>query len=127
MTKPAPEPRPPTILGEYGEGYCRHCHFTVGLDRGGLLNRHVRGQSPGGPACDGSHTTPPKITPYRSRLAAFRTTADTVVCPSCGQTVDLAHYASGTQYSRHLMPNGEGLCLLSSRPIDMGPPPERTN
>lgn len=83
---PPPEPRPPTILGEYGEGYCRFCHFVVALDRFGLLITHKRGVgSLLTEPCKGSGKRPPKVTPVTSRKAMFRTDPPRVRCELCGQ------------------------------------------
>lgn len=121
--------RKPTILGPYGEGYCRFCCFVVGLGPDGRLDNHRRGQIPGAALCDGSGVIPPKATPYASRKAMFRVTSDKVDCPGCAQKVPLAHYPSGTQYMRHLMPDMEGLCPYANRLVDdpTGPPPRRSN
>lgn len=81
--------RPPTILSPFGEGYCRVCRFVVGLDEFGMLDRHTRGghgalvPNP----CKGSGKTPPKLTPYSSRLSAFRFSPRKVDCPVCGRNV----------------------------------------
>lgn len=84
-----PDPdRPPTILGPHGEGYCRHCHFVVGLGEDGLLDPHSRGHG-NGQECKGSRTRPPKLTPYASRKVAFKTKAELVQCPMCKRYVPL--------------------------------------
>lgn len=81
--------RPPTILGPFGEGYCRVCRFVIGLDEYGLLDPHTRGGHGGLAArpCKGSSRTPPKLTPYSSRLSAFRASPRKLDCPVCGQNV----------------------------------------
>lgn len=84
MKTPPPD-RPPTILSEYGEGYCRACRFIEPLNENGLIAFHGRG----GVACDGIGARPPKVTPYASRLSAFRSKLETVRCPACGRTVRL--------------------------------------
>lgn len=86
------------ILGPYGEGYCRHCHFVVALWRDGTLIHHTRG--PGGygtpPAeCKGSGRRPAKRTPVTSRKAAFRLKAHQGQCPVCDRTVDVVPAPSG--------------------------------
>lgn len=80
--------RPPSILSEFGEGYCRHCIFVVGLDQDGMLLAHTRGHG-GTQVCKGSVTRPPKLTPYASKKAAFRTKAEMVQCPVCRRQVPL--------------------------------------
>lgn len=77
MTTPPPD-RPPTILSEHGEGYCRVCRFIEPLTELGVIAEHYRGQVPVGSVgdrkpCKGSHMKPPRLTPYFSRLAEFRT------------------------------------------------------
>lgn len=80
-------PRPPSILSEHGEGYCRYCVFVVGLDPAGMLARHWRGQT--ATECKGSGTRPPARTPLVSRKAMFRVTAKRVDCPTCKRSVPL--------------------------------------
>lgn len=70
--------RPPTILSEYGEGYCAVCKFVVGLNYDGQLERHSRGVMISPRECKGSLKKPPKVTPYASRSAAFRAIAKKV-------------------------------------------------
>ena len=83
---PAPAPqwglRP---LGVYGEGYCRVCRFIEPLTDKGLIARHDRGSITGNPAqeCKGSYSKPPKVTPYASRLSAFKSTAKQEHCSAC--------------------------------------------
>lgn len=84
------ETRPPTILGPHGEGYCRVCHFIEPLSATGLIERHTRGaimraswDTEGTKPCKGSDRRPTKLTPFTSRLAAFRVTARSAVCPFC--------------------------------------------
>jgi hypothetical protein len=88
--KTPPEPRPATILGPYGEGYCRVCRFIEPLTRQGVIAEHARsnGGWPGpGERCKGSFKAPPKDTPYFSRLSAFRATPRKVECPMCHRQV----------------------------------------
>lgn len=77
--------RPPTILSEYGEGYCRWCQFVIGLNHHGLLLQHRRGIGSYGQVseCKGSDTVPPKITPYSSKRARFIATPRRAECPQC--------------------------------------------
>ena len=75
----------PAILGEHGEGYCRHCRFVVALTPGGRLVTHYRK----GERCDGSLKAPAKVTPYSSRKSAFSTRAPVVECPVCKRRVKL--------------------------------------
>jgi hypothetical protein len=94
-----PDPRPPTILGPHGEGYCKVCHFIVGLDRNGLLINHKRGiDSIAGGICKGSLKVPPKLTPITSKLAAFKTSAPVRRCPYCVEDVSLTSLKT---FSRH--------------------------
>lgn len=81
--------RPPTILSPHGEGYCRVCRFVVGLNESGLLDQHARGGHGylAANPCKGSGKTPPRLTPYSSRLSAFRSTPRKVDCPACGRNV----------------------------------------
>lgn len=81
----APDPtRPPTILGPFGEGYCRVCRFIEPLDEQGRIAEHGRA---GADRCKGSWKTPPKVTPYFSRLSAFKAAPRKVECPLCAQRV----------------------------------------
>lgn len=85
-------------LSPYGEGYCRWCHFVVGLDYAGMLAQHFRGahgltarQGAEAKPCGGSGTRPPKVTPHASRKAAFRAVARKEQCHVCKrETVLLA-------------------------------------
>jgi hypothetical protein len=125
MTRtPPPEPRPPTILGTYGEGYCRYCHFIEPLDHRGLIEYHNRGiGNVIEPGCKGSGTRPPRVTPYASRLAAFRVSPPSATCPVCGTTQDLHTYLSGPTMARHWTNGGADLCRGVGRRPD--PPPGR--
>ena len=104
------EPDPPHTgvrpLSPYGEGYCRWCWFTVGLDCSGLLDGHSRGLAEYGQRkpCPGSLTRPPKRTPYSSRKAAFKVKAEEVWCPGCKSTVAVTVYRGERLYSRHTPP-----------------------
>lgn len=98
----APEPRPPAILGEYGEGYCRYCHFVEALDQHGLLLEHRRGiGNVAKDRCKGSGKKPPRLTPVTSKLAAFRTTMETALCSYCDQYQSVMTYTSGPIFARH--------------------------
>lgn len=110
MTTPPPEPdhsglRP---LSPWGEGYCRYCHFVVGLTYDGQLAGHNRGaQLQSNSACKGGGTRPPKVTPYASRKAAFTTKSEKVDCHVCGRGVYLladgrmsAHTSSTSSLAR---------------------------
>lgn len=80
--------RPPTILSPHGEGYCRYCRFVVGLGADGLMDQHYynRGQvADATKPCKGSLRIPPKVTPYASKLAMFKVTAQKITCPGCGK------------------------------------------
>jgi len=83
----APTDRPPSILSEWGEGYCRWCFFVVGLSHDGRLAQHHRNSSYQPRQCDGSGTLPPKITPFSSRKAAFKQVAKKHPCHVCRRTV----------------------------------------
>jgi hypothetical protein len=86
-----PRPRPPLTglrpLGPYGEGYCRVCHFVEPLLESGAIAPHTRGSMIAPRECKGSYTRPPKVTPYASRLAAFRQKGKKVDCPLCKRQV----------------------------------------
>lgn len=116
--------RPASILSPNGEGYCRYCRFVVGLDDGGLLDRHARGaillsalaygtEPVQPPACKGSGTLPPKITPYRSAKSAFKAVPRKTLCPRCLNEVRTEIGASGHRtYVRHHQRPGY-ICPLS--------------
>lgn len=93
MAAPTPPEKEPEHSGlrplsPWGEGYCRWCKFVVGLDYSGLLVPHVRGaQLQNQKACDGSGTRPPKVIPYMSRKAAFKTVARKERCHECSREV----------------------------------------
>ena len=105
----------PTILGPYGEGYCRYCRFVEGLDQYGLLNSHIRGalgrsytEDP--KPCKGSSRKPAKVTPYMSRLSVFVTRPRKVDCPQCGARVQLVT-GTGYQYlERHMVNHSLVVC-----------------
>lgn len=110
MTTPPPDPphtglRP---LSPWGEGYCRHCCFVVGLNYAGQLVEHDRGaQLHSNARCKGSLTRPPKVTPYSSRKAAFTTKSEKVACYVCRREVHLladgrmtAHTSSTSSLAR---------------------------
>lgn len=116
----APDPRPPTILSEFGDGYCRVCHFIVGLDAHGLLLVHVRGAhglvaryGETNPACKGSDRAPTKLTPFTSRLAAFSTKARRDQCPACHQEIVVEH--SGRWKVHSPTPGVTGWCKMSQK------------
>ena len=79
-------------LSPHGEGYCTVCHFIEGLTPDGLIERHSAHRSglggyPVQQECDGSFKRPPKLTPHRSNLAAFKTAAGKGTCPVCSKDV----------------------------------------
>lgn len=86
---PDPEHSGLRPLGPYGEGYCRVCHFIIGLTANGLIERHTRGGQFAPTECKGSFKKAPKLIPTTSKLAAFKTKAGLVLCPVCAQTVPL--------------------------------------
>ena len=111
-------PRPATILGPYGEGYCRWCQFVIGLTELGVLNEHRRGVRSGRivDPCEGSHTVPPKLTPYASKKARFTCTGPVAYCPDCLQTVSYHAFESGTKvFMRHWA--GAVICPKAGHPI----------
>lgn len=97
MENPQQAPEPPHTgvrpLSPYGEGYCRFCHFVVGLGPDGLLDQHKRSafdsrgyaQGEGSSICKGSCRKPPRATPVTSRLAAFRVRPRRDTCPRCNR------------------------------------------
>lgn len=92
MTTPPPEPEHTGLrpLSPWGEGYCRYCHFVVGLTYDGLLVFHSRGaQLHSDAVCKGGGTKAPKVTPHSSRKAAFTTKSEKVGCHVCGREVHL--------------------------------------
>lgn len=118
MTDP---PRPATILGIYGEGYCRVCHFVEALDSEGLIVTHVRGQAANADPCKGSLSKPPKLTPYRSRLAAFTVNPPRRLCTYCSTEAPLSPFGS---FARHW--NGARVCQgAATYPVPLPPPPGR--
>lgn len=95
------EVRPPTILGPFGEGYCRHCRFIEGLTEDGLINEHQRGMSQQWEtpkSCPGSLTVPPKLTPYSSKKSAFRSWATTGECPECRRRMEVMKTETGNYF-----------------------------
>lgn len=76
-------------LSPHGEGYCRACHFIIGLADDGRLEFHSRGRHGSAPTviCPGGKRKPPKITPYRSTKAMFKPEPDRTDCPLCGKNV----------------------------------------
>lgn len=116
----APDPRPPTILSDHGDGYCRVCHFIVGLDANGLLLPHVRGAhglaaryGEINPACKGGDRPPPKLTPFTSRLAAFSTKPRQDQCPACHQTVIIDASTRWTMHTQY--PGNYEWCKMSQK------------
>lgn len=92
MATPPPEPPHSGVrpLSPWGEGYCRHCCFVVGLTYDGQLAEHTRGAQLMDPKpCKGTGARPPKITPYASRKAAFRAVARKEQCHLCKRDVVL--------------------------------------
>jgi hypothetical protein len=106
------EHRPPTILGPYGEGYCKHCRFVLGLDEYGLINNHVRGIGSYGQTqpCKGSGTRPPKQTPYASRSAAFKQVSQKVACPKCHRQVAVLAEGARRYLAWHPLPHTATPC-----------------
>lgn len=110
MATPPPEPPHSGVrpLSPWGEGYCRHCCFVVGLTYDGLLVLHDRGaQLHSNAACKGGGTKAPKVTPYSSRKAAFTTRSEKVNCHICRREVHLladgrmvAHTSSTSSLAR---------------------------
>lgn len=102
---PPPEPEHSGLrpLSPWGEGYCRWCHFVVGLTWEGQLVEHVRGAhglditNP----CKGSFTKPPKVTPYASRKAAFRVKSEPAWCPKCRQFARTTRKGGVRTYTWH--------------------------
>lgn len=95
------EVRPATILGPYGEGYCRHCRFIEGLDEYGLINVHAHGapqQWELPKPCKGSGTVPPKLTPYASDKSRFRSWATTGECPECRRRMEVLKTETGNYF-----------------------------
>jgi hypothetical protein len=95
------ERRPATLLGEFGEGYCRICHFVEALDHEGRIIEHARGigNVSTGP-CKGSGRKPPKLTPYQSKLAAFSVNPPVALCPVCEKEQPLTKVPS-LVFARH--------------------------
>lgn len=86
----------PSILSPHGEGYCRACRFIEGLDPAGKLVEHHRGAhglsvryGEASLACTGSGRLPGKVTPYASRLSAFRVSAPKALCSQCHEQISL--------------------------------------
>lgn len=100
MTSEPPH-RGPSILSEYGEGYCRWCQFIVGLSGDGLIMAHSRNTMISPRECKGSRTRPPKLTPYTSRKAAFKLRSQLAWCPQCRQWAPTSRYDRGWYYARH--------------------------
>jgi hypothetical protein len=109
-------------LSPHGEGYCRWCHFIVGLTSDQRLVMHGRSSSlyrDEAKACAGSGTRPPKITPYASRKAAFRVKSPEAWCPVCWRMAPTTQHISGKVYARHSNPLlGGGMCANVSRRIE---------
>lgn len=98
-------------LSELGEGYCRVCHFIEPLQYDGKIAQHYRGvHSAGSYLCDGSYTTPPRVAPKESRLAAFRVTPRVTVCTWCRTEVKVS---SEGRIFKH--PLGADVCKGSLR------------
>lgn len=107
MATPPPEPPHSGVrpLSPWGEGYCRHCCFVVGLTYDGQLAEHTRGAQLMYPKpCKGGGTKAPKVTPYSSRKAAFRLSAPDVWCPACKQFVRSTRQGQAQVYERHPIP-----------------------
>lgn len=78
------------ISSPHGDGYCKECHFVVGLEEDGLLEVHYRGaslQAYERAACPGSDTRPGRRQPKESRNAAFTTKGTHNTCKVCFRKV----------------------------------------
>lgn len=115
-----PNPRP--WFSTFGEGYCRVCHFVEPLDVGGRIEAHPkhRGGAYGeAGSCAGTGKRPPTVTPWFSRLAMFRTKAETVECPLCQRKVRVA--ADGRMYGHTVAFNTLTSCAGGYRPAPQPP------
>ena len=114
-----PSDRPPTILSEYGEGYCTRCRFVIGLDARGRLCFHSRGKgldtyNPEGGRCDGTGRPPAKVTPYSSRKSAFRIRVSMDTCNDCGRRVEVV---DGALAWHSIFQYGGEKCPGSCKPV----------
>lgn len=78
------------IFSPHGDGYCKECHFVVGLEEDGLLEVHYRGASLKAyvrEPCPGSDTRPGRRQPKESRNAAFTTKGTRNTCGVCFRKV----------------------------------------
>jgi len=117
--------REPSILSPYGEGYCRHCRFMVGLQANGLLDVHYRGRHSHDrygaelKPCTGSDRQPAPAyrVPYWSRKSRFRYEPPVAECPVCRRSVRVMAYASSDTllFLRHN--NGQSICLGTNGPV----------
>lgn len=116
----SPNPdRPPTILSEYGEGYCTRCRFVIGLTAQGRMVPHFRGRgldayNPSGKHCDGSRRFPAKVTPYSSRKSAFRIRVSMDTCNDCGRRVEVV---DGALTWHSIFQYGGEKCPGSCKPV----------
>jgi hypothetical protein len=108
-------------LSPWGEGYCKECHFIIGLDHQGRLEVHNRGIQAYGtpPQCKGSYKKPPKVTPYSSRKAAFTTKSPDAWCPRCKQHVPTTWQGGGHVYARHTFPPVRGIIRATPCPLNL--------
>lgn len=99
-------------LSPHGEGYCRTCHFVVGLTDTGKLETHSRGSSMSNvhEECKGSHRKPAPVTPVTSRAARFTCEAPVVRCWLCNRDVPLLYDG---RYGAHSKLNGVSDCPAS--------------
>lgn len=125
--------REPTILSPFGEGYCRHCRFIVGLGPDGLLDRHCRGRHSRDrygaelEACKGSNRrpVPPQRVPYWSRRSRFRYEPPMARCPRCGQDAKASTFGGlvDTLYflrHRSRIRGGFMTCPMTGMPVPAG-------
>lgn len=107
-------------LSPFGEGYCRWCHFVIGLTFQGVIEQHTRSASmwrDEAEPCKGSYARPPKVTPYTSRKAAFRLTVPKEICPACTKEVRVTYWSGGYSYEQHLPQVGSTLCAMSRQRV----------
>lgn len=125
--------REPTILSPFGEGYCRHCRFIVGLGPDGLMQPHSRGRNldrasrDRNKLCKGSsrRPAPPSRVPYSSRKSRFRYEGPVARCPRCDQDVKVGTYGGLDipyfQHHRLRIPDGLGwMCPMTGEPVPAG-------
>lgn len=92
------------ISSPHGDGYCKECHFVVGLEEDGLLEVHYRGASLQvyeRAACPGSDTRPGRRQPKESRDAAFTTKGTHNTCKVCFRKVTVRSTVTSSHLARH--------------------------